>query len=93
MEISQIRLAEFDLAGARAAAARLATLAPDSVEAHRALAAVSLAEQDYAQAEFHYGNVLEMEPLDEEAHERFAMAKDGRRREQQRSQRHRRRRG
>jgi tetratricopeptide (TPR) repeat protein len=87
--LSQTRLAEFDLEAARAAATRLAAVAPGSLEAHRALAAVSLAEQDYPQAELHYGKVLEIEPLDQEAMERLAMAKKGRRREQE-PQRHRR---
>jgi tetratricopeptide (TPR) repeat protein len=90
--LSQTRLAEFDLEAARAAATRLAAVAPGSLEAHRALAAVSLAEQDYPQAELHYGKVLEIEPLDQEAIERLAMAKKGRRREQE-PQRHRRRKG
>ena len=90
--LSAAKLAEFDLEAARAAAERLAEVAPRSLEAHRALGAVSLAEQDYAQAEVHYGNVLEIEPLDQEAHERLAMAKKGRRREEQ-PQRHRRRKG
>ena len=81
--LSRARLAEFDLDAAREAASHLALLAPDSLQAHRALAAVSLAEQDYPMAELHYGKVLEYEPLDQEAHERLAMAKEGRRREQQ----------
>jgi tetratricopeptide (TPR) repeat protein len=85
--LSRARLAEFDLDAARAAATRLADVAPDSLEAHRALAAVALAAQDYPQAEWHYGKVLEIEPLDEEAHERLAMAKKGRRREEQRNRR------
>jgi tetratricopeptide (TPR) repeat protein len=80
--LSQARLAEFDLEAARAAAVRLAEVSPDSLEAHRALAAVALAAQDYPQAELHYGKVLEIEPLDEEAHERLAMARKGRRREE-----------
>ncbi len=90
--LSSTRLAEFDLEAAREAAERLAEVAPDSLESHRALGAVSLAAQDYAQAEVHYGKVLEIEPLDQEAHERLAMAKKGRRREEQ-PQRHRRRKG
>jgi Flp pilus assembly protein TadD len=75
-------LAEYNLETARAAAERLAEVAPDSLEAHRVLGAVSLAEQDYAQAEVHYGHVLEIEPLDQEAHERLAVAKKGRRGEE-----------
>jgi tetratricopeptide (TPR) repeat protein len=80
--LSKARLAEFDLESARAAATRLAAMAPDSLEAHRALAAVALAAQDYLQAEWHYGKVLEIEPLDQEAHERLAMARKGRRRDE-----------
>jgi tetratricopeptide (TPR) repeat protein len=81
--LSSARLAEFDLPAARAAAERLAELTPDSLESHRALAAVSLAEQDYVQAELHYGKVLDIEPLDQDAHEHLAMARKGRHREQQ----------
>jgi Flp pilus assembly protein TadD len=80
--LTKARLAEFDLESARAAATRLAAMAPDSLEAHRALAAVALAAQDYPQAEWHYGKVLEIEPLDQEAHERLAMARKERRREE-----------
>jgi tetratricopeptide (TPR) repeat protein len=81
--LSSTKLAEFDLPAARTAAERLAELAPDSLESHRALAAVSLAEQDYVQAELHYAKVLDIEPLDQEAHEHLAMARKGRHREQQ----------
>ena len=80
--LSASMLAEYNLETARAAAERLAEVAPDSLEAHRVLGAVSLAEQDYAQAEVHYGHVLEIEPLDQEAHERLAVAKKGRRGEE-----------
>jgi tetratricopeptide (TPR) repeat protein len=80
--LTKARLAEFDLESARAAATRLAAMAPDSLEAHRALAAVALAAQDYPQAEWHYGKVLEIEPLDQEAHERLALARKERRREE-----------
>ena len=89
--LSRARLAEFDLDAALAAATRLAEVSPGTLDAHRALAAVALAAQDYPQAEVHYGKVLEIEPLDQEAHERLAMAKKGRKREEQ--QRSRRRKG
>jgi tetratricopeptide (TPR) repeat protein len=83
--LSHARLAEFDLATARAAATRLLAVAPDSVHAHRALGAVALAQQEYAQAEHHYGQVLDREPLDEEAHGRLALARQGRQRVEQRT--------
>ena len=68
---------------------RLAEVSPGSLEAYRALAAVALAAQDYAEAESHYGKVLEIEPRDQEAHERLAMARKGRRREDQQHRRRR----
>ncbi|HSJ46216.1 MAG TPA: hypothetical protein VK923_16190 [Euzebyales bacterium] len=72
-ELSRARLAASDLELAHAAASRLEAVAPGTLEAHRALGAVALAEQDYEQARFHYRSVLELEPLDQEAHERLAL--------------------
>ena len=72
-ELSRVRLAASDIELAHAAASRLEAVAPGSLEAHRALGAVALAEKDYEQARFHYGSVLELEPLDQEAHERLAL--------------------
>lgn len=85
--LSHDKLAELDLETAGAAANRLQAVAPDSVQAHRALAAVALAQQSYAQAEHHYELVLESEPLDQEAHERLAMARKGRLRAEKQVQR------
>ncbi len=76
-ELSRARLAAADLELAHAAASRLEAVAPGSIEAHRALAAVALAEQDYEQARMHYLQVLEIEPLDQEAHERLALVSEG----------------
>ena len=72
-ELSRTRLAASDIELAHAAASRLEAVAPGTLEAHRALGAVALAEQDYEQARFHYRSVLELEPLDQEAHERLAL--------------------
>ena len=72
-ELSRARLAAADHELAHAAASRLEAVAPGTLEAHRALGAVALAEQDYEQARFHYRSVLELEPLDQEAHERLAL--------------------
>lgn len=72
-ELSRARLAASDLELAHAAASRLEAVAPGTLEAHRALGAVALAEQDYEQARLHYRSVLELEPLDQEAHERLAL--------------------
>lgn len=72
-ELSRARLAASDLELAHAAASRLEAVAPGALETHRALGAVALAEQDYEQARFHYRSVLELEPLDQEAHERLAL--------------------
>lgn len=73
IELSRERLAASDLEAAHAAASRLEAVAPGTVEAHRALGAVALAEHDYDQARAHYAKILELEPLDQEAHERLAM--------------------
>lgn len=73
IELSRERLAASDIEAAHAAASRLEAVAPGTVEAHRALGAVALAEHDYDQAREHYGKVLELEPLDQEAHERLAI--------------------
>jgi cytochrome c-type biogenesis protein CcmH/NrfG len=73
IELSRDRLAASDLEVAHAAASRLEAIAPGTVEAHRALGAVALAEHDYDQAREHYSKVLELEPLDQEAHERLAL--------------------
>ena len=73
IELSRERLAASDLEVAHAAASRLDAVAPGTVEAHRALGAVALAEHDYDQAREHYRKILELEPLDQEAHERLAM--------------------
>ena len=75
-ELSRERLAVSDLELAHAAASHLEAVSPGTVEAHRALAAVALAEQDYDQARHHYRKVLELEPLDQEAHERLALVGD-----------------
>jgi cytochrome c-type biogenesis protein CcmH/NrfG len=72
-ELSRARLAASDLELAHAAASRLEAVAPGTLEAHRALGAVALAEQDYEQARLHYRSVLDLEPLDQEAHERLAL--------------------
>ncbi|MBW3605510.1 MAG: tetratricopeptide repeat protein [Actinobacteria bacterium] len=71
--LSRARLAVSDVELAHAAASRLDALAPGSIEAHRALGAVALAAHDYEQARVHYRKVLELEPLDQEAHERLAL--------------------
>ena len=73
IELSRRALAQSNLELAHAAASRLEAVAPGTVEAHRALGAAALAEHDYDQARMHYGKVLELEPLDQEAHERLAM--------------------
>lgn len=75
-ELSRERLAASDLELAHAAASRLEAVSPGTVEAHRALGAVALAERDYDQARHHYSKVLELEPLDQEAHERLALVSD-----------------
>ena len=72
-ELSRSRLAASDIELAHAAASHLEAVAPGTLEAHRALGAVALAEQDHEQAQFHYRSVLELEPLDQEAHERLAL--------------------
>jgi hypothetical protein len=69
----QDRLAAADLELAHAGASRLEAVAPGSVDAHRALGAVALAAHDYEQARTHYREILELEPLDQEAHERLAL--------------------
>lgn len=74
--LSRTRLAVSDLELAHAAASRLQAVAPGSIEAHRALGAVALAEHDYERARTHYRKVLELEPLDQEAHERLALVGD-----------------
>lgn len=73
IQLSRERLAASDVEAAHAAASRLEAVAPGTVEAHRALGAVALAEHDYDQARQHYAKILEIEPLDQEAHERLAM--------------------
>lgn len=74
--LSRTRLAISDLELAHAAASRLEAIAPGSIEAHRALGAVALAEHDYERARTHYRKVLELEPLDQEAHERLSLVGD-----------------
>jgi cytochrome c-type biogenesis protein CcmH/NrfG len=76
VELSREGLAESDVELAHAAASRLDAVAPDSVEAHRALGAVALAEQDYEQAAVHYRRLLELEPGDREATERLEVIGD-----------------
>jgi cytochrome c-type biogenesis protein CcmH/NrfG len=76
VELSRVGLASADVELAHAAASRLEAVAPGSVEAHRALGAVALVEQDFEQAGLHYRRVLELEPLDQEAHERLALVGD-----------------
>jgi Flp pilus assembly protein TadD len=48
-------------------------VAPGTLEAHRALGAVAMAERDFEQARVHYRAVLDLEPLDQDAHERLAL--------------------
>jgi cytochrome c-type biogenesis protein CcmH/NrfG len=72
-ELSRARLAASDLELAHAAASRLEAVAPGTLEAHRALGAVAMAERDFEQARVHYRAVLDLEPLDQDAHERLAL--------------------